>query len=99
MKKLSVLLVFLVSASLYANQTSPSPFWYSLSEKILAGTHQLLSPDDTPAPKVNTKVKAKTKCTGTTTKAPLKCQPKQEKNILPTPLFKISASGVWSDTE
>lgn len=94
MKKLSILLVFMFTASIYAKQTGPSPFWYSISEKILAGTHQLLSPDDSPCKSIK-----KPKIKSATTKAPLKCQPKQDKKILPTPNFTINSSGVWIDSE
>ena len=78
MKKLSFLFVLLLSVSLYAknDHTGPGPFWYNISEKILTSAHQLVSPDD--APKA-IKVKPKAK----PVKMPLKCQPKQEKKIMP----------------
>jgi hypothetical protein len=93
MKKLSLLLVFFLSVSLYAKEI-PTPFWYSISEKILTGTHQLISPEDSPC-KANCKAKVKVKAI----KVPLKCQPKREKNILPTPFITINTDGIWSELE
>lgn len=83
MKKLSLLLILLLSFSMNAKDKhqGPGPFWYSISEKILTGAHQLISSDDD-APKA-TKVKPKAK----PVKVPLKCQPKQEKKIMPKPIF------------
>jgi len=56
--------------------------WYTISEKILTSAHQLISDD---APKA-TKVKPKAK----PVKVPLKCQPKQEKKIMPKPVYGCS---------
>ena len=91
MKKLSLLFVLLLSVSIYAknDHTGPGPFWYSISEKILTSAHQLLSPDETPKA---TKVKPKAK----PVKCPLKCQPKQEKKIMPKPVY---GSDQNTDTE
>jgi hypothetical protein len=86
MKKLSLLFILLLSVSTYAKDKhqGPGPFWYSISEKILTGAHQLISSDDD-MPKA-TKVKPKAK----PIKMPLKCQPKQEKKIMPKPVFDNS---------
>lgn len=77
MKKLSLLFILLLSVSMYGKDKhqGPGPFWYSISEKILTGANQLFSDD---APKA-TKTKSKAK----PVKVPLKCQPKQEKKIMP----------------
>jgi hypothetical protein len=90
MKKLSLLLVLLLSVSMHAKgkHQGPGPFWYSISEKILNGAHQLISDD---APKA-TKVKPKAK----PVKVPLKCQPKQEKKIMPKPVF---GNGIDQNTD
>ena len=83
MKKLSLLLILLLSVSMNAKSKhqGPGPFWYSISEKILNSAHQLISPDDNPKP-----AKAKPKATKPV-KVLLKCQPKQEKKIMPKPVF------------
>lgn len=94
MKKLSLLFVFFLSVSMYGkDHQGPGPFWYNISEKILTGTHQLISPDDTPAKPAKVKPKAKP------VKVPLKCQPKQEKKILPAPIFSLNFNSLWNDAE
>ena len=88
MKKLAFLFLFLLSVSAYSKGI-PTPFWYSISEKILTGAHQLISPEDTPPAKPKVKIqKTKPECT------PLKCTPKKENSILPTPFFTIK-DGMW----
>lgn len=86
MKKLSLLFILLLSVSMYgkSNHQGPGPFWYNISEKILNGAHQLISPDDTPkTPKAKPR-------TAKPAKMPLKCQPKQEKKILPKPVIVLN---------
>ena len=92
MKKLSLLFILLLSVSMSAknDHTGPGPFWYNISEKIITGAHQLLGSDDTPKA---TKAKQKAK----PVKVPLKCQPKQEKKIMPKPVY--GSSNDQNDTE
>ncbi|RZJ29027.1 MAG: hypothetical protein EOO48_08505 [Flavobacterium sp.] len=93
MKKLAFAILFLFSVTSYGKGI-PTPFWYSISEKILNGAHQLIS-DDVPLPakpKIKTQ-KLKGECT------PLKCIPKKEKSILPTPFFTIKADGMWLEAQ
>lgn len=90
MKKLAFSLLFLFSVSAYSKGI-PTPFWYSISEKILTSAHQLITPDDEPQLKPKVKVVQKVKPEAT----PLKCIPKKEKNILPTPSFTIKPDGAW----
>jgi hypothetical protein len=95
MKKLSLMIALLLSGAVYCKEI-PSPFWYSLSEKILAGTNQLISTEHNSAKSVITiKVKSvKTAKPATTT---LKCQPKE--NIQLNPFITISAEGMWIHAE
>ncbi|HLA55332.1 MAG TPA: hypothetical protein VK623_04495 [Flavobacterium sp.] len=96
MKKLSLMIALLLSGAGYCKEI-PSPFWYSLSEKILAGTNQLISTEHNSAKSVITiKVKpVKTAKPATTT---LKCQPKKE-NIQLNPFITISTEGMWIHAE
>lgn len=58
MKKLSVLLVLLLSVTVYGKEVVPGPtIWYSISEKILKGSHQLMI-TEADAVKNHTKKKA-----------------------------------------
>ncbi len=93
MKKSALLIVFFLSAASYA-KVIPTPFWYSISEKILTGTHLLISTDEAPSKTV----KAKTKCVKAV-RLPLKCQPKKEKDIILTPFFTVQNDGMWTDSE
>jgi hypothetical protein len=79
MKKLSLLFILLLSATSHA-ENIPGPFWYTLSEKILAETQQLFSLDDAP---VKTPAKPKAKKSKVAA-VPLKCQPKKT-SLLPNP--------------
>ncbi|SCY87314.1 hypothetical protein [Flavobacterium caeni] len=46
MKKLSLLLVALASVTVYGKEVVPGPtIWYTISEKILKGSHQLIVSD------------------------------------------------------
>jgi len=93
MKKLAFTLLFLFSLSAYSKGI-PTPFWYSISEKILTEAHQLITPEETPSPAKPKKVqKVKPEST------PLKCTPKKENSILPTPFFTIKPDGMWTPTE
>lgn len=92
MKKLSLLIIFFFSVSAFSKEI-PTPFWYSISEKILEGTHQLIS-DESSKPALKKTIKAVKPV-----RVPLKCQPKKEKNILPTPFPTISSDGMWTESE
>jgi hypothetical protein len=93
MKKLLLFVVFCLSASA-SGKNIPSPFWFNISEKILAGTHQLISPDESPKTVLKPKAVKATK----PIRVPLKCQPK-EKNILPLPSVHVSCDGIWTVQE
>ena len=92
MKKMLFILAIILSGNAYSSnitKTIPSPFWYSISEKIIAETQHLLSLE------AKDKVgKVKIIKTAKTVKNTLKCQPKKE-IILPAPYFTITASGLW----
>jgi hypothetical protein len=46
MKKLSVLLILFLSITVYGKEVVPGPtIWYSISEKILKGSHHLMVTD------------------------------------------------------
>lgn len=92
MKKLALLFVLFLSVTAYSKEV-PSPFWYSISEKILAGTHQLISTDD------NTTVKSKLKSVKKVypVRVPLKCEQKKGE-ILPTPFLTIKSNKVWTES-
>ena len=94
MKKLSLFFIFFLSVSSFAKEI-PTPFWYTISEKILAGTHQLISPEEAAAKPAVKKVQKPAKAV----RVPLKCQAKHEKKVLPTPFYTITSDSVWSDTE
>jgi hypothetical protein len=93
MKKLLVIGALCLSVSGFS-KSIPTPFWYSLSEKILAGTHQLISDD---LPKCTMKKKARTM--QPTAHMPLKCEPKKEGGLLPTAIFKLLPDDLWNDED
>ncbi|HEX9980895.1 MAG TPA: hypothetical protein VGB50_10065 [Flavobacterium sp.] len=89
MKKLLLPVMLIVCGSLQSKEI-PSPFWFSISEKILSETHQLINPEAkeslSKAGKQKTVKAAKAKIN-------LKCQ-KQEL-FLPNPMTMLSNSGIW----
>ena len=88
MKKVILIIAIIASGSMYSN-TIPGPFWYNISEKILAEAHQLISPEP-----LKTQAKVKTINAAKMTKSTLKCEPKKE-IVLPTPYFTITGNGMW----
>lgn len=93
MKKLSLLLVFFLSGSAYCKEI-PSPFWYNLSEKIMVGTSQFISPELNTVKTQTVKMKQKEVILDT----PLRCLPKKE-TIVITPFVTINSNGMWIETE
>jgi hypothetical protein len=91
MKKVALLIVCLFSLSSYSKEI-PSPFWYSISEKILAGTQSLIGSDTPakPAKKIVRKVKP--------VRMPLHCEQKKD-TITLTPFVTIKPNGQWLETE
>ena len=91
MKKILLIIAIVASGSVYSN-TIPGPFWYNISEKILAEAHQLIGPDAIEMKNTTTKTKAVK--TAKTAKNALKCQPKKEIE-LPSPYLTITGNGMW----
>lgn len=58
MKKGLLLLILLLSAATYSKNI-PGPLWYNISQKIISGSHRLLSPDKINFSKTAVKQKAK----------------------------------------
>lgn len=93
MKKISFLAVFFLSVSAYSKEIH-SPFWYSISEKIISGTHQLINSEEAPAkPAAKIKVVKKARPIA----MPLKCE--QKDTVTPTPFFTIKSNGIWIDSK
>jgi hypothetical protein len=88
MKKIILIIAIIVSGSAYSKNTIPGPFWYNISEKILAETHQLMGAD------MKAPTKAKTLKAAKPVKNNLKCQTKKD-IVLPVPYFTISSNGMW----
>jgi hypothetical protein len=94
MKKISLLIVLFISLSASSNEVH-SPFWYSISEKILAGTQQLIGSDDTPSkPAPKSKIIKKIK----PVRLPLRCEQKKD-TISLTPFFTLKSNGTWTEAE
>lgn len=91
MKKLSVLSVLFLSIAVYGKEVPGPTIWYSISEKILKGSHQLIVTDADAA-------KAKKKATKTKVlKVSTKFQHKDE-IVLPADFNFIAppvAKNVW----
>ena len=92
MKKLFILGALLLSFSGFSKNI-PMPFWYHLSEKILAGTHQLIG-DDLPKNVIKKKIRIDQPAAP---RMPLKCEPNKEEKFLPTAIFKILPDDLWDD--
>ena len=70
----------------------PSPFWFSISEKILSETQSLFNIEIKETPKSAPK-KRQVKV-----KAALNCEQEQQSLVLPFPTFK-RGSGIWMIAE
>lgn len=91
MKKLSLLLVLILSATVYGKEV-PGPIWYSISQKIITGSHQLISSDMDFMVKGSTKQKS---AKGVKTlKVVSKHQPKKE-IIIPDYFTPPVTKNVW----
>lgn len=88
MKKLFLLLALFVSVTVLGKEVPGPTIWYTISEKILKGSHQLISDD---AVKIQNKKKApKTKIL----KGSSKFQQKNE-IVLPEFIAPTIAKNVW----
>ena len=92
MKKCFVVAVLLVSGITNAKEI-PSPFWFSISEKILTETQNLFNSDVKEVAKVTKKKPVVTKA-----KSPLTCEQDEQQVTLPFPTFK-RGSGLWMISE
>jgi len=95
MKNLLPFIIILITGSVYSKEI-PGPFWYSISEKILTETHQLIGSEVKEGSVKTTKMKAAKN--NKAVKPTLKCTHKKE-TILPVPYFTISTDGLWSISE
>lgn len=90
MKKISLLFILFISIAMNAKEVPGPTIWYSISQKILQGSHQLVMAED--LPKNHTAKKAtKTKVLKVSTKY-------QQKNELILPDFigpTTIAKNVW----
>lgn len=89
MKKVLLTFAVLFSASSFAKEI-PSPFWFSISERILTETHLLISPDAK-----DLTVKAIKKAKAAKVKSPLKCQDKTTDDLLKLPFITLTPSGFF----
>ena len=93
MKNIFFLSVLLISGVVNAKEI-PSPFWFSISEKILAETQSLFNTDV----KEVSKPVAKKKQQAVVKVKQLSCEQDEHSISLPFPTFK-RGSGIWMITE
>ena len=92
MKKLLGISILFLSVTALGKDI-PTPFWYTISQKILTETQQLILNDKLE----EDVVKIKTPKTEKPIRVPLKCEKKKETMIVP--FMTVSKNPLWSEPE
>ena len=92
MKKLLGVSILFLSVTAFSKDI-PTPFWYTISQKILTETQQLIL-NDKPEKEV---VKLKTTKAEKPVRVPLKCEQKKETMIVP--FVTVNKNPLWSEPE
>ena len=92
MKNILAIIIFLLAANVYSKDI-PTPFWYSISQKILAETQELIIKDDRVAEPTRAKAIKKEK------PATVRLRCEQQKDPIQLPFFTLKTNPLWNNME